>query len=133
MIGGGKIVAQGAKHELLAARGHDRPRRCDPPALQRRWPGRPHRHARRRRRLLVEAQAEEVGRVAADAGLVLLELRPADTGGLERLFLSLTREEALVVMTALTQPIPRAGPAAPDRASSCARWPTPAPASGCCS
>jgi ABC-2 type transport system ATP-binding protein len=36
-----------------------------------------------------------VGRVAASAGIVLLELRPAETGGLERLFLSLTREEAL--------------------------------------
>ena len=45
--------------------------------------------------LLVEAEAEAVGRVAAEAGLVLLELRPADTGGLEQLFLSLTREEAL--------------------------------------
>jgi ABC-2 type transport system ATP-binding protein len=46
--------------------------------------------------LLVEAQAEDVGRIAAANGIVLLELRPADTGGLERLFLSLTREEALV-------------------------------------
>jgi ABC-2 type transport system ATP-binding protein len=44
----------------------------------------------------VEAPAEEVGRVAADNSIVLLELRPADTGGLERLFLSLTRQEALV-------------------------------------
>ena len=35
----------------------------------------------------------------ADAGDVLLELRPADTGGLEELLLSLTssgREEALI-------------------------------------
>ena len=46
--------------------------------------------------LLVEAEAEAVGRAAAAAGLVLLELRPADTGGLEELYLSLTssgREE----------------------------------------
>ena len=45
------------------------------------------------------AEAEAVGRAAAAAGVVLLELRPADTGGLEELFLSLTasdREEALI-------------------------------------
>jgi ABC-2 type transport system ATP-binding protein len=49
--------------------------------------------------LLVDAEAEAVGRVAANTGLVLLELRPAETGGLEELFLSLTssdREEALI-------------------------------------
>jgi ABC-2 type transport system ATP-binding protein len=49
--------------------------------------------------LLVEAEAEAVGRAAAAAGVILLELRPADTGGLEELFLSLTssgREEALI-------------------------------------
>ncbi|PTL58249.1 ABC transporter ATP-binding protein [Paraconexibacter algicola] len=39
---------------------------------------------------LVEATAEQVGRAAADAGVVLLELRPADGAGLEELFLSLT-------------------------------------------
>ena len=49
--------------------------------------------------LLVEGEAEAVGRAAAAAGLVLIELRPADTGGLEELYLSLTssgREEALI-------------------------------------
>jgi ABC-2 type transport system ATP-binding protein len=49
--------------------------------------------------LLVEAEAEAVGRAAAASGVVLVELRPADTGGLEELFLSLTasdREEALI-------------------------------------
>ena len=49
--------------------------------------------------LLVEADAEAVGRAAAAAGVVLVELRPAETGGLEELFLSLTasnREEALI-------------------------------------
>ena len=44
----------------------------------------------------MEAEAEAVGRAAAAAGLVLVELRPADGGGLEELFLSLTREEALI-------------------------------------
>ncbi len=96
VIDRGKIVAQGAKHELLAAAGVI-VRALDTPALHEALaeagltatPGADG-------ALLVEAQAEEVGRVAAANGIVLLELRPADTGGLERLFLSLTREEALV-------------------------------------
>jgi ABC-2 type transport system ATP-binding protein len=47
----------------------------------------------------VEAEAEAVGRAAAAAGVVLVELRPAEGAGLEELFLSLTssgREEALI-------------------------------------
>jgi len=96
VIGRGKLVAQGAKHELLSAAGVI-VRALDTPALHEALaeagltatPGADG-------ALLVEAQAEDVGRIAAANGLVLLELRPADTGGLERLFLSLTREEALV-------------------------------------
>ena len=96
MIGNGRIVAQGAKSELLAASGVI-VRALDPAAMHEALaeagltatPGADG-------ALLVEAEAEAVGRAAADAGLVLLELRPADTGGLEQLFLSLTREEALV-------------------------------------
>jgi ABC-2 type transport system ATP-binding protein len=97
MIGNGRIVAQGAKSELLAASGVI-VRSLDPVALHETLaaagltatPGADG-------ALLVEAEAEAVGRAAAEAGLVLLELRPADTGGLEQLFLSLTREEALAV------------------------------------
>jgi ABC-2 type transport system ATP-binding protein len=99
VIGNGKIVAQGAKAELLAATGVI-VRATDPVAL----------HEALARAgltatpgsdgaLLVEAEAEVVGRAAAEAGVVVLELRPADTGGLEELFLSLTsngREEALI-------------------------------------
>ncbi|HEX5621200.1 MAG TPA: ATP-binding cassette domain-containing protein [Solirubrobacteraceae bacterium] len=96
MIGNGRIVAQGAKSELLASSGVI-VRALDPVALHEALatagliatPGADG-------ALLVEAEAEAVGRAAAEAGLVLLELRPADTGGLEQLFLSLTREEALV-------------------------------------
>jgi ABC-2 type transport system ATP-binding protein len=95
VIGNGRIVAEGAKHELLAASGVI-VRSLDPAALHEELaaaglvatPGADG-------ALLVDAGAEAVGRVAAAAGIVLLELRPADTGGLERLFLSLTREEAL--------------------------------------
>jgi ABC-2 type transport system ATP-binding protein len=96
MIGNGRIVAQGAKSDLLASSGVI-VRALDPVALHEALatagliatPGADG-------ALLVEAEAEAVGRAAAEAGLVLLELRPADTGGLEQLFLSLTREEALV-------------------------------------
>jgi ABC-2 type transport system ATP-binding protein len=96
VIGGGRIVAQGAKLELLAASGVV-VRGLDPAALGAALadagltaaPGADG-------ALVVEADAEAVGRAAAAAGVVLLELRPADTGGLEQLFLSLTREEALV-------------------------------------
>jgi ABC-2 type transport system ATP-binding protein len=95
MIGNGRIVAQGAKHELLASTGVI-VRAVDPAVLHETLadagltatPGADG-------ALLVEAEAESVGRAAAAAGIVLLELRPADTGGLEQLFLSLTREEAL--------------------------------------
>jgi ABC-2 type transport system ATP-binding protein len=95
MIGNGRIVAEGAKQDLLAASGVV-VRGLDTPALHQALadaglnatPGSDG-------ALLVDAEAEAVGRVAAAAGLVLLELRPAEGGGLEELFLSLTREEAL--------------------------------------
>jgi ABC-2 type transport system ATP-binding protein len=99
VIGNGRIVAQGRKDELLASTGMI-VRALDPAALHEALaeagmlatPGADG-------ALLVEAEAEAVGRAAAAAGLVLLELRPADGGGLEELFLSLTssdREEALI-------------------------------------
>ena len=99
VIGRGKIVAQGSLSELLASTGVI-VRGLDPAALHQALaeagltatPGADG-------ALLVEAEAEAVGRAAAAAGVVLLELRPADTGGLEELFLSLTasdREEALI-------------------------------------
>ncbi len=99
VIGHGKIVAQGSQAELLAATGVI-VRGLDQGALHQALadagmtatPGADG-------ALLVEADAEAVGRAALAAGVVLTELRPADTGGLEELFLSLTssgREEALI-------------------------------------
>ncbi|MDO3700917.1 ATP-binding cassette domain-containing protein [Micromonospora sp. C28SCA-DRY-2] len=94
VIGGGRIVAQGDKAELLAGAG-TRVRARDPQALRRALDaagldvtggtdgG-----------LLVHAEAEAVGQAAADAGVALTELRPADGGGLEQLFLTLTAGEA---------------------------------------
>jgi len=96
VIGSGRIVADGAKEELLAASG-TRVRTLDPDALERALAeiglevSRTHDGA-----LIVDASGEAVGRVAAAGGIVLTELTGADSGGLEELFLTLTstpREE----------------------------------------
>jgi ABC-2 type transport system ATP-binding protein len=90
VIGGGRIVAQGDKADLLAGSGTV-VRALDPGALE---------LMLRRAGLtgtaatdggvLVQSDAETIGRAAADSGLVLLELRPAGSGGLEQMFLTLT-------------------------------------------
>jgi ABC-2 type transport system ATP-binding protein len=96
VIGDGRIVADGAKEDLLAASG-TRVRSLDPDALERALTeiGLEVTYARDGA-LLVDASAEAVGRVAAAEAIVLTELTAADSGGLEELFLSLTssaREE----------------------------------------
>lgn len=88
MIGNGRVVAQGAKDELLSEAGM-RVRALDPQALRRALdaaglPATPADGGA----LLVDAGAEAVGR--AVAGLVLLELSPSRSRGLEEMFLSLT-------------------------------------------
>jgi ABC-2 type transport system ATP-binding protein len=45
--------------------------------------------------VVVQSDAETIGRAAADAGLVLLELRPAGSGGLEQMFLTLTAGDSV--------------------------------------
>jgi ABC-2 type transport system ATP-binding protein len=95
VIGAGRIVAQGDKDELLAASG-TLVRALDPAALD---------VALREAGLtgtrttdggvIVQAEAEAVGRAAAGAGVVLLELRPAGSGGLEQMFLSLTAGDSV--------------------------------------
>ncbi|MEU8044313.1 ATP-binding cassette domain-containing protein [Micromonospora echinofusca] len=89
VIGGGRIVAQGDKTELLAGGG----------TLVRARDGVALRGALERsglavtegtEGLLVHADAEAVGQAAADAGVALTELRAAGSGGLEQLFLTLT-------------------------------------------
>jgi ABC-2 type transport system ATP-binding protein len=44
--------------------------------------------------LQTESSAEDVGRAAAAASVVLTELRPAVGAGLEEMFLSLTADDA---------------------------------------
>jgi ABC-2 type transport system ATP-binding protein len=92
MIGQGRIVCQGAKAELLAA-GGTVVRAADAVALQRALTtagitttvaddG----------SLRAETDPAEVGRAAYDGGVVLTELRAADSGGLEEMFLALTAD-----------------------------------------
>jgi ABC-2 type transport system ATP-binding protein len=93
VIGDGRIVAQGSMAELLATTGTV-VRAREPEAL---YDGlvaaglgatpRPD------GTLVVDTQPDEVGRVAAGLGISLLELRAADGGGLEQLFLTLTSPE----------------------------------------
>jgi ABC-2 type transport system ATP-binding protein len=95
VIGAGRIVAQGDKAELLAESGTV-VRALDMAALEtvlariglsgtRATDG----------GVVVQADAETIGRAAADAGLVLLELRPAGSGGLEQMFLTLTAGDSV--------------------------------------
>jgi ABC-2 type transport system ATP-binding protein len=100
MIGNGRIAADGSKQELLAGSG-TLVRGLDPELLS----------AALVRAgisitpaadgaLLVDVEPVEVGKAAAAAGVVLTELRAADGGGLEELFLSLTRAGAASPATA---------------------------------
>jgi ABC-2 type transport system ATP-binding protein len=90
VIGSGRIVAQGTKAELLQAAG----------TLVR--AGSPSRLARALTSagvpsatsgdgaLRTDAHPEQVGRIAFDAGIPLIELRAAEGAGLEAMFLELT-------------------------------------------
>ncbi|GAA0403283.1 ATP-binding cassette domain-containing protein [Micromonospora gifhornensis] len=93
VIGGGRVVAQGSKEELLAGSGtlvRARDRAALRGALER--AGLPVDDSTDG--LLVNADSEAVGLAAAAAGVALTELRPTGTGGLEQLFLTLTAETA---------------------------------------
>jgi ABC-2 type transport system ATP-binding protein len=94
VIGRGKIVAQGSKADMLASTGV-LVRATDPAALGRALkeaglsftesnPG----------TFMVDAPAEDVGRAALAAQVVLTELRGAGTAGLEEMFMQLTADDA---------------------------------------
>ncbi|GAB2604039.1 ABC transporter [Paractinoplanes abujensis] len=95
VIGAGKVVAQGDKAELLAQTG-TLVRAADPAALAMVL-DRAGLHGTRTTdgAVVVPTGAEVIGRAAADAGLVLLELRPAGSGGLEQMFLTLTAGDSV--------------------------------------
>ncbi|MEU4776968.1 ATP-binding cassette domain-containing protein [Micromonospora sp. NPDC023633] len=89
VIGGGRIVAQGDKAELLAG-GGTLVRARDAGALRGALDRAGLAATEGTEGLLVHADAEAVGQAAADAGVALTELRAAGSGGLEQLFLTLT-------------------------------------------
>ncbi|MCF2528010.1 ABC transporter ATP-binding protein [Yinghuangia soli] len=94
MISGGRVVAQGARDELLQERSGTLVRSAEPAqaalgeALAQ--AGLAVRTAHASGALVVDAVPEQVGIAVARAGVPLVELRAADDLGLEQLFLSLT-------------------------------------------
>jgi ABC-2 type transport system ATP-binding protein len=92
MIGQGRIVSRGSKSELLAAAGTV-VRAADIPALRRALAaGGVSTTVAEDGSLRTDADAAQVGRAAYDGGVVLTELRNADSGGLEEMFLELTAD-----------------------------------------
>jgi ABC-2 type transport system ATP-binding protein len=95
VIGRGRVVAQGGRDELLAGSG-TLVRARDPGELDTALTGAGLTGTRTTDGgVVVRADAETVGRAAAGAGLVLLELRPAGAGGLEQMFLELTAGDSV--------------------------------------
>jgi len=94
LIGHGRIVAQGTKAELLQTAGTfvkaEYPEKLAAALAEAGLKASPSGDGGIR----TESEPIEVGRVAAAAGLVLSELRPAEGAGLEELFLELTGDTA---------------------------------------
>ena len=139
MIGQGRIVCQGSKAELLAAAGTV-VRAADVVALQRALAAAGVASTvSEDGSLRTDADTALVGRAAYDGGVVLTELRNADSGGLEEMFLELTADtqrEEDSGMTATDQstrsapvdvPRSRTSRSAGSSASSSARCSTPGP------
>jgi ABC-2 type transport system ATP-binding protein len=92
MIGQGRIVSQGSKAELLAAAGTV-VRAPDIPALQRALAAAGvTTTVSEDGSLRTDADTAAVGQAAYDGGVVLTELRNAESGGLEEMFLELTAD-----------------------------------------
>jgi ABC-2 type transport system ATP-binding protein len=89
LINRGRIVAQGAKSELLAASGTF-VRGANQQALERALIAGGIEIRRSNGAVIADAEPEAIGTATMVANVPLVELRPADSGGLEELFLSLT-------------------------------------------
>ncbi len=89
VIGHGRIVARGTKADLLASAGTT-VRTTAPDALATALAAAGLGHTRDGDVLRVDADPSDVGRVALDAAVHLVELRAADGAGLEDMFLELT-------------------------------------------
>jgi ABC-2 type transport system ATP-binding protein len=91
VIGQGRVVAQGTKHDLLEAAG-TYVRATDHATLAAAITAAGHQTEQSQAGLRTEASPDEVGTVALAAGIALRELRPADGAGLEEMFLALTAD-----------------------------------------
>jgi ABC-2 type transport system ATP-binding protein len=92
VIGNGRIVAQGAKSDLLASAGSV-VRTTEPQTLAAALDARGVTSSYvGTDGLLAQADAQQVGCIAFAAGLPVLELRAADGTGLEEMFLQLTAD-----------------------------------------
>ena len=91
LIGRGRIVAQGTKQELLQTRGAY-VRAVEQEALLDALAREGIAVTRSGEGVRSDAEAVQIGKVAAANGITLIELRPADGAGLEELFLQLTAE-----------------------------------------
>jgi ABC-2 type transport system ATP-binding protein len=92
MIGQGRVVCQGSKADLLEAAGTV-VRAADIPALQRALAAAGvTTTVAADGSLRTDSDPAHVGRAAYDGGVVLTELRTADGGGLEEMFLELTAD-----------------------------------------
>ena len=91
LIGNGRIVAQGTKEELLTTRGAY-VSAADPQALQAALASAGVSAAPAGSGVRTDVEPAEVGRIAAAAGVALVELRPAEGAGLEEMFLELTAD-----------------------------------------
>ncbi|MFN8196358.1 MAG: ATP-binding cassette domain-containing protein [Nocardioidaceae bacterium] len=93
VIGRGRIVSAGSKADLLQAAGTlVRSRQCHELRSALTAAGLSSAGSAVRGQLRVEAEPEQVGRIAHEAGVALIELRNADGAGLEEMFLELTAD-----------------------------------------
>lgn len=93
VIGRGRIVASGTKAELMSAAGVTA-RSLDDTNLAGLLRQAGHPVEEGTNGLVVQASAEDVGRVAAEHRIVLTELKAAGSTGLEDMFLELTADDA---------------------------------------
>ena len=94
VIGRGKIVAQGSKDSLLASSRVFVRGLADSELAGALGRAGIEYTASPKGGFTTDASAEQVGRAAADASVVLVELRTADGAGLEDMFLTLTADDA---------------------------------------
>ena len=89
LIGSGSVLAHGAKDDLLRSSGTF-VKAADPEALEAALRRSGVETTRNDGGVRVDADSGSIGRIAASAGVALVELRPADGAGLEEMFLTLT-------------------------------------------